>query len=72
MKREAELVSANPLLVPKTFADRLSDRVQVILTPTIGGEAFTGEVFKRVVNGETAVAPAPASVTASRASPTRR
>jgi regulator of protease activity HflC (stomatin/prohibitin superfamily) len=71
LKREAELVSANPLLVPKTFADRLSDRVQVILTPTIGGEAFTGEVFKRVVNGETAVAPAPASVTASRASPTR-
>ncbi len=65
LKREAELVSANPLLVPKTFADRLSDKVQVILTPSIGGEAFTGEVFKRVLNGEPAVA-APASVTAGR------
>jgi regulator of protease activity HflC (stomatin/prohibitin superfamily) len=65
LKREAELISANPLLVPKTFADRLSDKVQVILTPTIGGEAFTGEVFKRVISGEPAVA-APASVTASR------
>ena len=33
-------------------------RVQVILTPSIGGEAFTGEVFKRVVNGQPAVDPA--------------
>ena len=57
LERVAKLVSANPLLVPKTFADRLSDRVQVILTPSIGGEAFTGEVFKRVVNGQTAVEP---------------
>jgi len=55
LKREAELVTANPLLVPKTFADRLSDKVQVILTPTIGGETFTGEVFKRVAGGEPAV-----------------
>jgi hypothetical protein len=56
LSREAELVTANPLLIPKTFADRLSDKVQVILTPTIGGEAFTGEVMKRVANGERPVA----------------
>jgi regulator of protease activity HflC (stomatin/prohibitin superfamily) len=69
LEREARLVSENPLIVPKTFADRLSDRVQVILTPSIGGEAFTGEVFKRVVNGQPAVeAPAdqPATVAARR------
>jgi regulator of protease activity HflC (stomatin/prohibitin superfamily) len=66
LAREAELVSANPLLIPKTFADRLSDKVQVILTPTIGGEAFTSEVMKRVANGEQPVAPQPASVQASR------
>ena len=53
------LVTANPLLIPKTFADRLSDRVQVILTPSIGGESFTGEVFKRVANGEAPVASPP-------------
>ncbi|HMF09325.1 MAG TPA: SPFH domain-containing protein [Thermoanaerobaculia bacterium] len=69
LKREAELISANPLIVPKTFADRLSDKVQVILTPSIGGEAFTGEVFKRVINGEPPVA-TPSSVTASRSSAT--
>ncbi|MEP6801193.1 MAG: SPFH domain-containing protein [Acidobacteriota bacterium] len=65
LQREAELVSANPLLIPKTFADRLSDKVQVILTPSIGGEAFTGEVMRRVANGQTAVAPAPASIQAA-------
>jgi regulator of protease activity HflC (stomatin/prohibitin superfamily) len=52
LEREAELVSANPLLIPKTFADRLSENVQVILTPTLGGEAFTDEVVKRAVRGE--------------------
>jgi regulator of protease activity HflC (stomatin/prohibitin superfamily) len=67
LEREAKLVSANPLLIPKTFADKLSERVQVILTPTIGGESFTGDVFKRVVNGQPAVVePPPASVQARR------
>ncbi|MEP6994402.1 MAG: SPFH domain-containing protein [Acidobacteriota bacterium] len=47
LQREAELVSAHPLMIPKTFADRISDKVQVILTPTIGGEAFTDEVVRR-------------------------
>lgn len=68
LEREARLVSANPLLIPKTFADRLSDRVQVILTPSIGGESLTGEIFKRVANGEPALADPPASQTAKVAS----
>jgi regulator of protease activity HflC (stomatin/prohibitin superfamily) len=70
LSREAELVSANPLLIPKTFADRLSDKVQVILTPTIGGESFTGEVMKRVANGETPVA-RPGAVLAAQKSANR-
>ena len=57
LEREAALVTANPLIIPKTFADRLSERVQVILTPSIEGDAFTGEVYRRVVGGQTAVAP---------------
>jgi regulator of protease activity HflC (stomatin/prohibitin superfamily) len=68
LEREARLVSANPLLIPKTFADRLSDRVQVILTPSIGGESLTGEIFKRVANGEPALADPPSSQTAKVAS----
>lgn len=68
LEREARLVSANPLLIPKTFADRLSDRVQVIMTPSIGGESLTGEIFKRVANGQPALAepPAPTAKVASR------
>jgi regulator of protease activity HflC (stomatin/prohibitin superfamily) len=66
LEREALLVTANPLLIPKTFADRLSDRVQVILTPSIGGEPFTGEVFKRVANGEPPLAPPPSSAVAAK------
>jgi regulator of protease activity HflC (stomatin/prohibitin superfamily) len=71
LEREARLVSANPLLIPKTFADRLSDRVQVILTPSIGGESFTGEYVKRAANGQSVLAeqePAPAAKVASRGS----
>ena len=60
LEREAAIVTANPLLIPKTFAEHLSEHVQVILTPSIEGDAFTGEVYKRVVSGQQAVAPAPA------------
>ena len=66
LEREALLVTANPLLIPKTFADRLSDRVQVILTPSIGGEQFTGEVFKRVANGDAPLAPPPPTAVAAK------
>jgi regulator of protease activity HflC (stomatin/prohibitin superfamily) len=72
LTREAELVTANPLLIPKTFADRLSDRVQVILTPSIEGDAFTGEVYKRVVAGQPAVAPAPPEPPATKTAASRR
>jgi regulator of protease activity HflC (stomatin/prohibitin superfamily) len=74
LEREAKLVSSNPLLIPKTFADRLSERVQVILTPSIGGEALTGEVFKRVVNGQPAVADSSgsAAIVQARAKPDSR
>ena len=66
LEREAVLVTANPLLIPKTFADRLSENVQVILTPTVGGEAFTDEVVKRAVRGEGAPAEAKTRTAAVR------
>ncbi len=69
LEREAVLITANPLLIPKTFADRLSDNVQVILTPSIEGDAFTGEVYKRVLAGQPAAAappPAPANPPAAK------
>jgi regulator of protease activity HflC (stomatin/prohibitin superfamily) len=70
LEREAELVSANPLLIPKTFADHISDKVQVILTPSIGGEAFTGEVLRRAANGQSPVAERPAAPISARSTKT--
>jgi regulator of protease activity HflC (stomatin/prohibitin superfamily) len=66
LKREAELVSANPLLIPKTFADRISDKVQVILTPTLGGETFTDEVVRRAARQGVPETPPAATRTASK------
>ena len=66
LKREAELVSSNPLLIPKTFADRISDKVQVILTPTLGGETFTDEVVRRAARQGGPEAPPTATKTASK------
>jgi hypothetical protein len=39
MAREGELISKNPLLIQKTLADKLSDKVQVIIAapPAEGG-----------------------------------
>jgi hypothetical protein len=39
MEREGALISANPLLIQKTMADKLSDKVQVIIAapPAAGG-----------------------------------
>ncbi len=56
LKREAELVTANPIWVSKTFAERISDKVQVILTPQLSSDVYTDEVMKRLANGEPAVA----------------
>jgi hypothetical protein len=73
LEREAELVTANPLLIPKTFADRLSENVQVILTPTVGGEAFTDEVVRKAMSGErSAATPKTRTASARPASTTAR
>ncbi len=37
MAREGAVVSQNPLLIQKTLADKLSDRIQVIITPPQAG-----------------------------------
>jgi regulator of protease activity HflC (stomatin/prohibitin superfamily) len=68
LKREVELVQANPVWVSKTFAERISDKVQVILTPQLSSNVFTDEVLKRVANGKPAVAVREAAPVASSTS----
>ncbi len=42
MEREGALLAHYPLLIQKTMADKLSDKVQVIIAPTPGAEQFIG------------------------------
>jgi uncharacterized membrane protein YqiK len=43
LARDAELISRNPLLIQKTMADKLSDKIQVIIAPpTAGGFIASG------------------------------
>jgi regulator of protease activity HflC (stomatin/prohibitin superfamily) len=42
MAREAVLIQKNPLLIQKTLADKLSDKIQVIIAPPQAGGFFAG------------------------------
>ena len=42
MEREAVLIQKNPLLIQKTIADKLSDKIQVIIAPPQAGGFFAG------------------------------
>jgi hypothetical protein len=42
MEREGALIAHYPLLIQKTLADKLSDKVQVIIAPTPEAGRFIG------------------------------
>jgi regulator of protease activity HflC (stomatin/prohibitin superfamily) len=42
MAREGELISRHPLLIQKTMADKLSDKIQVIIAPPSASGGFVG------------------------------
>ena len=42
MEREGELITRNSLLIQKTMADKLSDKVSVIIAPPPGDGGFIG------------------------------
>lgn len=45
MEREGELISRNPLLIQKTMADKLSDKVSVIIAPSPTDGGFIGSAL---------------------------
>jgi regulator of protease activity HflC (stomatin/prohibitin superfamily) len=49
MAREGALVTRHPLLIQKTLADKLSDKIQVIIAPPPADNAFIGA---RLVGGQ--------------------
>ncbi|HEX3475582.1 MAG TPA: SPFH domain-containing protein [Kofleriaceae bacterium] len=45
MAREAALLAKNPLLIQKTLADKLSDKISVIIAPPNAGGFFAGNLL---------------------------
>lgn len=56
MAREGALLSRNPLLIQKTMADKLSDKVSVIIAPTPSDGGFIGAALLGAGKGTNAVA----------------
>ena len=48
MKSEAQLLNQSPLLINKIVAERLSDKIQVVMVPSDGKFFFASDVFKGV------------------------
>jgi regulator of protease activity HflC (stomatin/prohibitin superfamily) len=55
MEREGALIARYPLLIQKTLADKLSDRVQVIIAPTPAAGQFIGS---NLIGAEKSASPA--------------
>ena len=56
MARDSALIARNPLLIQKTLADKLSDKIQVIVAPPAAGGFFAGGLLGMK---ETSAAPSP-------------
>lgn len=48
MKSEADLLNKSPLLINKIVAERLSDKIQMVMVPSDGKFFFANDVFKSV------------------------
>jgi regulator of protease activity HflC (stomatin/prohibitin superfamily) len=64
MKLESDLVKENPLLIQKIVAERLSDKMQIMMVPTDGRNFFANDVFRSAFTMPPA-APAPEAATTS-------
>ena len=50
MTSEAELLNKSPLLINKIVAERLSDKIQVLMVPSDGKFFFANDVFKNMAS----------------------
>ncbi|HET6897260.1 MAG TPA: hypothetical protein VFK70_02890, partial [Vicinamibacteria bacterium] len=46
MKLESDVLRENPLLIQKIVAERLSDKMQIMMVPMDGRNFFANEVFR--------------------------
>jgi regulator of protease activity HflC (stomatin/prohibitin superfamily) len=57
MKLESEALKDNPLLIQKIVAERLSDKMQIMVVPSDGRNFFANEVFRSTFSGPAPPAP---------------
>ena len=55
MTSEAELLNKSPLLINKIIAERLSDKIQVLMVPSDGKFFFANDVFKSMASNNPVV-----------------
>jgi regulator of protease activity HflC (stomatin/prohibitin superfamily) len=51
MKYEAVVLKQNPMLIQKIIAERLSDKLQIMMVPVDGKNFFANDVFRSAFNG---------------------
>jgi regulator of protease activity HflC (stomatin/prohibitin superfamily) len=51
MKYEAAVLKQNPMLIQKIIAERLSDKLQIMMVPVDGKNFFANDVFRSAFNG---------------------
>ncbi len=61
LERDSVLIAKNPLLIQKTLADKLSDKIQVIVAPPAAGGFFAGGLLGMQATAARGTAPAAAS-----------
>jgi regulator of protease activity HflC (stomatin/prohibitin superfamily) len=71
MKLDSDLLKENPLLIQKIVAERLSDKMQIMMVPMDGRNFFASEVFRSAFTppatlGQEPAAPAPAQTARRR------
>ncbi len=51
MKYEAAVLKSNPMLIQKIIAERLSDKLQIMMVPVDGKNFFANDVFRSAFSG---------------------
>jgi len=54
MKYEASVLKQNPMLIQKIIAERLSDKLQIMMVPMDGKNFFANDVMRSAFSGVTA------------------
>jgi len=54
LKFEAAVLKQNPMLIQKIIAERLSDKLQIMMVPVDGKNFFANDVFRSAFNGTAA------------------